>query len=142
MKLKLLALALSFATLIGSPAFAVRTALTVKAPTKVDGTIAANAADVTFTAADVSNKNSFASTGREILLVFNSGASEYTATITSAPDDLGRTKDIDAYALAAGDYALFGPVKQKGWKQSDGKVYLEANNAAVKFLVIRLPQGF
>lgn len=142
MKLKLLALALSLATLVVPPAFAVRTAITVKTPQKIDGTVSAGAADATFTAADTTNKNSFVSTGREIVIAFNSGGADYTATITSAPDDLGRTKDVDAYALQAGDYAVFGPVKQKGWKQSDGKIYLEGSNAAVKFLVIRLPQGF
>ena len=138
MKKHFLAVALSaLAFLSTTPAFAVRTALTVVEPKKPDATIAANGADVAFTAADVSNKNSFVSTGREYIFAQNTGASAYTVTVTSAADDLGRTKDIDAYSLGAGEFMVVGPVKQRGWRQSDGKVYLEAENAAVKFLIIR-----
>lgn len=141
MKKQILALTLSLAALLSVPsAFAARTALTVKTPKDVNSaTFAANSADVTFTAADTSNKNSFVSTGKEILMVQNSGGSDYTLTITSAPDELGRVKDVDSYTLSTTEFACFGPIQQRGWKQADGKVYLEGSNAAIKFLVIRVP---
>lgn len=141
MKNKIMALALSLTVLAFNalPAMAVRTALTVKTPANVNSTIAANGADVTFTAADVSNGNSFISTGRELVLVQNTGGSDYTVTITSAPDELGRTGDISAYTLATTEFAAFGPVQQKGWVQPDGKVYLSGSNAGIKFLILRLP---
>ena len=47
--------------------------------------------------------------------------------------------DVDAYSIAAGEYAVFGPFKRPGWVQADGYVYLQASNAAVKFGVVALP---
>ncbi|MCA0314223.1 MAG: hypothetical protein LCH63_10345 [Candidatus Melainabacteria bacterium] len=123
-----------------APAFAARTALNVVQPKKPDQAVSANSLDVAFTAADVSNGNSFVSTGREYIFAQNSGASPYTVTITSAPDELGRTNDIDAYSLGASEFLCVGPVKQRGWKQSDGKIYINAENTAVKFLIVRVSQ--
>ncbi len=101
--------------------------------------IAATGADFVFTAADVSNGNSFVSTGRELLLVQNSGASAYTVTITSVADSLSRTGDITTYSVGAGLFSMFGPFYQSGWKQSDGTVHVTASNAAVLLAVVRLP---
>ncbi|PKN91107.1 MAG: hypothetical protein CVU44_21050 [Chloroflexi bacterium HGW-Chloroflexi-6] len=101
--------------------------------------IAANSLDIVFTAADVANKNEFVPTGNDLVLAWNSGASVYTATATSAPDPQNRTGDIGAYSIDAGEIAHMGPVRTLGWVQPDGKVYLEANNAAIKFAVIALP---
>lgn len=98
----------------------------------------AGAADVTMTAADVANKEAVAITGNELVIAHNSGASPYTVTISSVVDDLGRTGDISAYSLAADDYAVFGPFGLEGWRQSDTKLYFEANNVAVKFGVVKL----
>jgi hypothetical protein len=100
---------------------------------------AADSLDFAWAAADVANKNQFTSSGRDLLLVNNTGASAYTVTITSIADALGRTGDISAYSLAAGDFAVFWVGAQAGWQQTDGKVYLEANNAAVKFAIVRIP---
>ncbi len=99
----------------------------------------ANAADLTMAAADVANKNQFASTGNELVVVHNTGGSPYTYTVTSSPDPYGRTKDIDAYSIGAGEYAVFGPLELTGWVQSDGKIYCEASNAALKIGVVKLP---
>jgi hypothetical protein len=94
---------------------------------------------LTFTAADTSNGNKVALTGKELILVQNSGASAYTVTVTSAPDSLGRTKDIVAESIAAGVIKAFGVPQVEGWRQTDGTLSLDANNAAIKFAVIRLP---
>lgn len=101
--------------------------------------IAATGADFVFTAADASNGNSFVSTGRELLLVQNSGASPYTVTISSVADNLQRTGDITTYSVGAGLFSMFGPFSQPGWKQTDGTVHVTASNAAIKFAVVRLP---
>ena len=99
----------------------------------------ANAADLTMTAADVSNYEEVALTGAEIIIAHNTGASAYTITISSVADAQGRTGDIAAYSLGAGEYAVFGPFGTEGWLQSDGKLYFQASDAAVKFGVVRLP---
>lgn len=99
--------------------------------------VVADSLDVALLAADVANKNQFAPTGDDILIVQNSGASPYTFTISSVADALKRTGDVGPYTIAAGEIAAYR-IKIDGWKQSDGNVYIEASNAAVKFAVISL----
>lgn len=93
---------------------------------------------LTMTAADISNYNEFVASGKDLIVAHNTGASSYTITVTSVADPYGRTKDISAVSIAAGVYMIFGPLDLTGWVQSDGKIYLQASNAAVKFGVVRL----
>lgn len=102
------------------------------------GTYSANAADFTWTAADVANKNQTVATNNLLLLAYNSGGSPYTVTVSSVADPFNRSGDIATYSLGAGEYAVFGPFQNVGWKQSDGYLYYEASNAAVRFAVIAL----
>ncbi len=95
-----------------------------------------NSADLTMTAADISNLNAFVASGKDLIVVQNSHASTpYTVTITSIAKD-GRTGDITTYSLAAGVIAVFGPLQTPGWRQTDGSVYMQGSNAAIKFGVI------
>lgn len=116
-----------------------RTNLTKTTALGAYGNYAANAADLTMAVADVANKNQFTATGKDLIVAHNTGASAYTVTISSAPDPYGRSGDIAAYSIGAGEYAVFGPMELTGWMQPDGKIYLEAENAAVKFGVVALP---
>ena len=100
---------------------------------------AANAADLAMAAADTTNYNQFVASSRDLVIAHNTGGSAYTVTITSSDDPYGRTGDVAAYSLGAGEYAVFGPFKRPGWVQADGYVYLQASNAAVKFGVVALP---
>ena len=100
--------------------------------------LGAGSVTATFAAADVGNMNQFLPGGEDLLIAYNSGASPYTVTITSAPDQMNRTGDITTYSLAAGDIAVFGPFKLMGWVQADGYVYLQASNASVKLAVIAM----
>lgn len=93
---------------------------------------------LTMTAADVANMNQFTASGKDLIIAHNTGASPYTVTVTSIADPYGRTKDIAAQSLAAGEYRVFGPMETVGWTQTDGKIYLQASNASVKFGVIAL----
>lgn len=94
----------------------------------------ANAADLTMAAANVSDKNQFVASGKDLVFAHNtSGASAYTITIDHTGSD-----DITAYSLGIGEYAIFGPLELDGWCQADVKVYLEASNAAILFGVIDL----
>lgn len=98
---------------------------------------AADSLDVVFTAADISNLNQFRLETGDIVLAWNSGASPYTVTLTSVVDEKNRTGDVTAYSLAAADVMVFGPLQQKGWRQTDGFMYLQASNALVKFAILR-----
>jgi len=102
--------------------------------------LTADSADIPMTVADTSNFNQFLPTGNELVIAHNTGASTYTVTITSVAAGNNRTGDITTYSLAAGDYAVFGPFRREGWMQSDGYVYLQATNAAVKFGIVTLSQ--
>lgn len=99
----------------------------------------ANSLDVAFTAANVADKNQFAPSGNDVLLVWNTDvANPYTFTLTSFADEKKRTGDITAYTLQAGDHVAFKLNQIAGWAQADGQIYLEANNAAIKFAVLQL----
>lgn len=99
---------------------------------------AADSLDVLFTAADATNKEQFAPSGNDLVIAWNSGASPYTISFTSVADPITkRTGDVTSYSLAAGDHAAFRFAKQ-GWMQSDGNVYIEASNAAVKWCVVQI----
>lgn len=95
-------------------------------------------AAVTMTAADASNLNEFVASGKDLVVAHNTGGSAYTVTITSVADPYGRTGDVAAVSIAAGAYMVFGPLENTGWLQTNGKVYLQASNAAVKFGIVRL----
>lgn len=136
MKSRLLAALAAFLFSV-TPALAARTDLTVQTSLDPNGAIGVGAATLTETAADVSNGNQFVMSGDEQIIAHNSGASAYTVTLSSAPDFLGRTKDITTYSIAAGAIAYFGPFKTHGWKQSTGKFFLDASNAAIKYAIVR-----
>jgi hypothetical protein len=90
------------------------------------------------TAADASNLNQCAHTGKEVIYARNSGAGARTVTITSV-SYLGRTGHITAESIAAGATKVFGPFSIEGWKQTDGYLYFQAEHAEVLFTVLTLP---
>lgn len=94
---------------------------------------------LTMTAADVANMNQFVASGNDLLVIHNTGGSDYTFTVTSVADAYGRTKDITTETIAAGAYKVVGPLAVAGWQQTDGKIYIAASNAAVKFGIVQLP---
>jgi hypothetical protein len=116
------------------------TPVTIKGPFDA---IAANGADFTFTAGDT-NTDTFACTGRQILLARNTGAGARTLTITSVDDAHGRSEDITAYSLGAGEFAAFGLglTNQAGWKQTNGTIIVDVEHAEVQWAVLTLPAGF
>lgn len=99
--------------------------------------VAANSLDLNFQVADPSNLNQFSPGGDDLILAWNTGGSSHTFQATSAPDQLNRTGDLAAYTVGAGEIAAFR-VKTLGWVQPDGKVYLQANHAEMKFAILAL----
>jgi hypothetical protein len=111
---------------------------TVLTKTTAPGSTNYTGTALTMTAADTSNLNEFVAAGKDLIVAHNTGASSYTITVTSAADPYGRTKDISTVSIAAGAYMVFGPLELTGWQQGDGRIYLQASNAAVKFGVVSL----
>ena len=94
---------------------------------------------VVMLAADIANQNSFVSTGKEMVIVHNSGAAPHTVTINSVNDANLRTQDITAVSVAADEHRVFGPFKKDGWAQTTNVIHIEANNAEIEFGVVILP---
>jgi len=101
--------------------------------------ITATGADFVFTAGDNVNGNSFVSTGREAVIVQNTGAGAGTVTFTSVADGINRTGDIATYSVGIGLFSFFGPFAKSGWSNMSGLVTLTCSAATMKFAVIRLP---
>lgn len=104
------------------------------------GAVSAGALDLVWTAADVSNGNKFPFTGKEVLLIWNTDTASHHATLSSAPDEHGRTDDITSYALSAGDIACFSfRGGLAGWLQSsDNSVHISSDSALVKFAILTI----
>lgn len=99
---------------------------------------AANALDLTMTAADVSNLNQILLDGPILVIAQNTDSVDRTVTITSAADPQKRTGDITTYTISADDILVLKIDQVAGWVQSDGYLYLQASNAAVRLGAIRL----
>lgn len=94
----------------------------------------------TMTAAAVgpADENSFPAIERQILVAQNTHASTaYTINVKSTALR-GRTLDLSAYSLAAGDLCHL-LLKNEGYMQTDGTIRCYASNASVKFGVLRHP---
>lgn len=99
--------------------------------------VGAGTMTLTETAADITNKEQFVPSGDDLIIAHNTGLSARTITITSVVDERKRTGDITTYSIAAGGIAVFR-ITKPGWMQTDGRIYIEANNAEVKWAVVQL----
>jgi hypothetical protein len=100
--------------------------------------VAADSLDLTWTPAIVADKEQFIPSGNDLVLVRNTHATNaYTVTFTSTADVQGRTGDVTTYSIGAGEQIAFR-FRKPGWKQSDGRIYMEASNTAIQYAVIQL----
>jgi hypothetical protein len=104
----------------------------------------AGTADFTFAAGTISTGDTFVCTGRELLVVHNNDVGATTITVTATDDETNRAESITTYALAAGDYAVFGVglTNAKGWKSGTGTISILVSDADVMVAVLRLPAGY
>jgi hypothetical protein len=91
--------------------------------------------DKAFQASDPVNGNYYQSSGRDMLIVFNSDASPHTFGITSAPDQFGRFANV-TYTVAAGAYEVVIITSQAIFTQPSGQVLLTSSDAHILFLPI------
>jgi len=124
--------------MFASTAFATPTALSTTVLIQNNVAVTAGQLAITFTACDATNGNSYTATGREVLLVYNSGGSTYTFTISSVPDNLGRSDtSLTTYSVTTLTYAAIQMKYLPGWLQSGGTINLTCSNAAVKYAVLQ-----
>lgn len=117
-----------------------RTAVTVTDLLGAYGTYSANAADITWQAADTVNDQQVTLVEGDILLVWNQDAGAQTFTVTSVAL-FGRTGDVTAYSVGADEIAAYGPFRGPGWKQTDGMLYFEAASANIYFAILHPPSA-
>lgn len=116
------------------------TPITMKSPFDV---VTAGLITFAFTAGNAGG-DTISITGRELLIIQNTGVGARTFTITSIVDEKNRTGDITAYSLAAGEFAYFtgGLTNSPGWRNvSTGLLAITPSHAEVKYAVLKLPSG-
>ena len=120
------------------------TAITVQSIQAPFDAVTAGSEDFTFAQSDASNGNTFACTGRELLLLSNESGDAATITITSVDDEKGRSENITDYSLADGDFVCFGVgmTNSKGWRSTSGTIRIDTSDADLKVAVLRLPAGY
>lgn len=84
---------------------------------------------IVWTTGDATNDHEFLNDGKTIVIVRNGGGVGITVSVISVADEAGRTGDL-AIAVAAGDYCIFGPLKQAWWNQSGGVVHVDLDTDA------------
>ncbi|MBX9667291.1 MAG: hypothetical protein K2X93_06715 [Candidatus Obscuribacterales bacterium] len=137
-KSSLAVLMLVFSLVFAPAAWAVRTSLTVQDVPKWRDGLGASEDVCTFTAADASNGNSFDFTPGIIIITRNvHGSTSYTYTVASKADSLGRSGDLGPQTLTAGQVRILQLDGVEGFRQDDGKVYINGNNASIEFAVVR-----
>lgn len=138
MKLRRYAAFAAMLLLCSIAVWATNTPITTQTPVgPYPGSVSAGSLDITMTAADNVNGNSFVITGHEILLIWNTDSAAHTVTISSVADSLGRTGDVTSYSVGATTHSAFsflGGVN--GWQQPGGTVNFTANSNLIKFAVL------
>ena len=85
--------------------------------------------------------NQIALTGNQLLLVRNTdGAVTYGVTVESSDDPYGRRGHIQGVPIPPSIIKSFCKFPKAGWRQSDGYLYLNAENVAIEFMVLDLTQ--
>lgn len=94
---------------------------------------------ITTTAADAGG-DQFAATGKEILLIHNSGSGSVVVTINAAVDKSGRSAPDCVTTVGAGLYSFVGPLyKIDGWATAAGAIQLATDTAAdTSYAVLRI----
>jgi hypothetical protein len=98
--------------------------------------VSAGGLAITFGACDATNGNSYAATGREVLIIQNSDTAAHTFTITPTADPYGGTNtNFTTYSVAASSFAAVQMKSLIGW-QSGGLINLTCTSALLKYAVI------
>lgn len=117
-------------------------ARTTITPASAPGQFPTAGAAAVFTAADVGNMNQALASGKDLIIVRNTNATSpeqsHTFTLSSVADEKNRYGNITD-TIPAGATRVYGPLPWLGWKQTDGYLYFNANDAEVVIAVVALP---
>jgi hypothetical protein len=99
--------------------------------------------NLTPVATDAVNGNSFAATGKEVVLLINTDTATHTVTVTSTADPYGRLDtSLTTYVVpvAVGGLSGLSVIEMStlnGWIQSGQTVNMTSSSALVKIVVLR-----
>lgn len=111
----------------------------VNAPDPYEHNIANTPVDPAFVAMDATNGNSFRSTGRELVLIWNGGADPETITINSNPASrTARNGPITTAAIAGGTIEAFQIFPRDGWEKG-GLITMAVTSDHLLVAVVRFP---
>lgn len=91
--------------------------------------------DITFTAGNANDHYWDLRDGD--ILVVRSTAGSNTVTLVSVADSQGRSGDSARAIASSGDFAIYGPLKADGWRQSNGNVHVDLSNTSFELAVLR-----
>lgn len=98
----------------------------------------ANSLDVTFVGTIVGS-NTFASTGKELLIMHNAGIGDASFTIFSVVDTYNRKNDIAGYVLGTSEFAVFWFGNTEGWKnQTSADITVNSNTPELQMAVLKI----
>ena len=92
--------------------------------------------DKAFQAADSVSGNYWVSSGKDMLVVFNSDSSPHQFGIQSAPDQFGRFANI-TYTVAPGAYEFVIIQSSAIYTQPNGQVVISASSDLILFLPVQ-----
>ena len=111
----------------------------VEAPSAYEAYIADTPVDPGFVVADPTNGNSFRATGRELLLVWNTGGAPEVITINSNPASrTARNGPITTASVGAGAIEACQIFPRDGWEEG-GLITLTAASDHLLLAVVRFP---
>lgn len=106
------------------------------------GAYPTDSTELNFVAGNVADGNDFVFNGKQVLLVQNSSEdTAYDLTIKSRPDALGRDlpSSQQVIEIPFGETHAVGPLAMVGWRQTNGRVNINVENAALLLCVYTLP---
>lgn len=108
----------------------------VQVVTAAYGSVDPAVVEVTPQVGDSSTAHAWAIQENDLVFVYNSGTAAVQVTLKSAPDAQNRDVDSVIAALAAGDVAVFGPLKLDAWQQSNGNGEIEVDTSTDPLIVV------
>jgi|SRR5215467_2605480 len=94
--------------------------------------ITAGSLQFTFTTAADTSGFTVPVSGKEFIILWNSGASPFTVTISGARDPYGFQQDLTTYSLAAGDFVVLPAATQQLYALSSGVLTITISNVGIK----------
>lgn len=88
------------------------------------------------------DRSAWISSGKEVLIVFNTTGGALTLTVTNVAKADGRvlTTAQSVFSIPAGKYRAFGDFPLTGYADASGRIYVQASATGLRGVILRLPR--